>query len=174
LAVFVGFSGTLFIIKPDGGSINAWALIALFVVCVASARDLITRQIARTIPVLGISLLGSAGLAGIGLVFALWETWVFSSPQACGLVVLAAALHASATYFLVLAFRGVTVSVVSPFRYTMLLWSGLTGYLVFHEVPRESFLLGASLIVDSGLYTFYRESQTRRSLAGKIPAPTDI
>ena len=35
LAIFVGFSGTLFIIKPDGGSINAWALIALCVVCVA-------------------------------------------------------------------------------------------------------------------------------------------
>jgi drug/metabolite transporter (DMT)-like permease len=174
LAVFVGFSGTLFIIKPDGGSINAWALIALCVVCVAATRDLITRQISRTIPVLGISLLGSAGLAGIGLVFVLWETWVFPSAQACWLILLAATCHASATYFLVLAFRGVTVSVVSPFRYTMLLWSGLGGYLVFHEVPRESFLLGASLIVGSGLYTLYRESQVRRSLAGKIPARPDV
>ena len=46
---------------------------------------------------------------------------------------------------------------VAPFRYSALLWAMLLGYLVFGDVPDATMVTGASIIVLSGLYAFYRE-----------------
>jgi drug/metabolite transporter (DMT)-like permease len=54
---------------------------------------------------------------------------------------------------------------VAPFRYTALLWAMLLGYLVFGDVPDGIMVTGASIIVLSGVYTFYRESKRRRPVA---------
>jgi drug/metabolite transporter (DMT)-like permease len=164
-AIFIGFIGVLFIVRPDADAINSWALFAIAAAVFASARDLITRQIHRTVPILGISLLSSILLGAIGIAIGLTETWIMFSPRALLYVFLAAIFHSIGTYLGVVAFRGVTVSVVSPFRYTMLLWSGLGGYLVFSEVPNRSFLIGAALIVCGGLYSLHREAVTRRYLS---------
>jgi drug/metabolite transporter (DMT)-like permease len=46
---------------------------------------------------------------------------------------------------------------VAPFRYTALVWAIVIGYLVFGEVPDAMMLIGAFVIVGSGMYALYRE-----------------
>jgi drug/metabolite transporter (DMT)-like permease len=54
---------------------------------------------------------------------------------------------------------------VAPFRYGILLWAGLAGYIVFGELPDIWSLIGAILIVCSGLYALHREVVRARDLA---------
>jgi drug/metabolite transporter (DMT)-like permease len=74
---------------------------------------------------------------------------------------------------IIIAMRTGDISAVAPFRYTALLWAMLLGYLVFGDVPDALMIAGASIIVASGLYTFYREHQLgrRRPVAASTSGP---
>ncbi len=54
------------------------------------------------------------------------------------------------------------ISLVVPFRYTKLVFSGVAGYLVFYEMPNNMQLLGYVLIVLSGLLLIRREVKNLR------------
>jgi drug/metabolite transporter (DMT)-like permease len=60
------------------------------------------------------------------------------------------------------ALRTGDISAVAPFRYTALLWAMLLGYFTFGDRPDGFMLLGAAIIVLSGLYAFYRERVRNR------------
>ena len=68
-------------------------------------------------------------------------------------------------YGIVSAMRIGDASAVTPFRYTRLLFSILAGVIVFGERPDTLTLLGSSLIICSGLYTFLRERRLARMVA---------
>jgi drug/metabolite transporter (DMT)-like permease len=65
----------------------------------------------------------------------------------------------------IMALRTGDISAVAPFRYSALLWAMLLGYLVFGDVPGALMVTGASIIVLSGLYAFYRERKRHRPVA---------
>jgi drug/metabolite transporter (DMT)-like permease len=54
------------------------------------------------------------------------------------------------------------VSAVVPFRYTIILFSILSGIFVFNHFPDALTLLGIAIVTGAGLYTFYREQKVRR------------
>jgi drug/metabolite transporter (DMT)-like permease len=62
------------------------------------------------------------------------------------------------------------MSVVAPFRYIYLLTSAIGGYLMFRELPDGWTIVGALLIVGSGLYTLHREAVRRRALTATTTA----
>jgi drug/metabolite transporter (DMT)-like permease len=47
--------------------------------------------------------------------------------------------------------------VLAPFAYTQIFWMILGGYLVFGDVPTPSTLVGAAIVISSGLYVLYRQ-----------------
>ncbi len=57
------------------------------------------------------------------------------------------------------------IGFVSPFRYTILLWSIVLGILVFGDIPDFWTLVGSALVVVTGIYTCYRERNLARRLA---------
>jgi drug/metabolite transporter (DMT)-like permease len=61
--------------------------------------------------------------------------------------------------------RSGDISFVAPFRYTSLMFSLTLGFYFFGEQPDGYMAVGASLIVVSGLYAFYREKQRARTVA---------
>ena len=56
-----------------------------------------------------------------------------------------------------MAMRVGDISFTSPFRYTILIWAILLGFIVFGDIPDQWTILGSIIIVGSGVYTFYRE-----------------
>jgi len=48
-------------------------------------------------------------------------------------------------------------SALQPFNYTMLVWATLIGFLVFDDLPDHFTVIGAVIIVISGLYAWHRE-----------------
>lgn len=165
-AIAVGFVGTLFVVKPTPGAFDVWAMVGLGCACVAAVRDFVTRRIAPTTPTVLVSFLASVAAAVVGALMGPFEHWQPIAPGTLALLAVIAALLAVGHSLLVVAFRGADVSVVSPFRYTILIWAAIGGYLAFGEVPDRWAMVGAGLIVASGLYALHRETVRRRAAAG--------
>jgi drug/metabolite transporter (DMT)-like permease len=170
-AIAVGLIGTLFIVKPSAGSIDVWALVGLIAAVFSALRDLATRSISHAIPTLAVSVYGAAAVMLTGAAFGVAENWVMPSLSQWAAVAVAALFLGLGTYLIVLGFRNVDIPAVAPFRYTLLLWMGISGYFAFGEVPDRWSWVGAALIALSGLYALHRESVRRRELAATALPP---
>jgi drug/metabolite transporter (DMT)-like permease len=62
----------------------------------------------------------------------------------------------------VIAMRHGDISVVAPFRYSVIIWAMIVGYLIFGDVPDAPMLAGTAIIIATGVYTFHREHRTAR------------
>ena len=60
-------------------------------------------------------------------------------------------------------------SVVSPFEYSILLWSPLVGWLYFGEIPTTNTIIGIFIIVSSGIYIFMREKAQDQLIVTEKP-----
>src|SRR5690349_4815631 len=167
LAISAGFVGVLIIVRPGLEGFNQYSLFALGSVAFFTLRDLATRPIPAHIPSLFITLVTTVAVTVVGgiILFPLGG-WTAPSPRAWGLLALAAILVLVGYQYVIMALRTGDMSAVAPFRYTALLWAMLLGYVFFGDRPDRYMLLGASFIVLSGLYAFYRE----RQLASLRPA----
>jgi drug/metabolite transporter (DMT)-like permease len=161
-AITVGFIGTLFVVKPTPSAFDVWALLGLGAAIAAAARDLMTRHIDPGVPATIISLSASVAVTLVGLLLGIGESWRMMALSDIALVAAAAGFLGAGTYLVVIAFRDSEISLVAPFRYTLLLWSGLAGYVVFGELPDRFAIIGGVLIAASGLYALHRERIRRR------------
>lgn len=170
-AICVGLAGTLFIVKPTAGAFDAWALAGLAAALCSAARDLTTRRIDPAIPSLIVGLCGTLMVTLSGAAIGLTEQWIMPNATQWTLLAIASAFLGLGTYLVVHAFRGVEIAAVAPFRYTLLIWMGIAGYLAFGEVPDRWAFVGAALIALSGLYTLHREAVRRREVAAEALPP---
>ena len=165
LAVAVGFGGTLLIVNRAGDPAEIWPmLLALVVPVFGSYRDIVTRQLARTDPPDATMLVTTCCLlvaSAVTLPFA----WVMPDAAGLGLLVVTGLLLGLGMYLQVYAFTLGEAAVVAPFRYFILLWATIYGFLLFGDIPGARTLVGAAIIVASGLYIFFREARHKR------PAP---
>jgi drug/metabolite transporter (DMT)-like permease len=167
-AIVAGFIGVLIIVRPGLAGFNQFALLALVSVAFCALRDLATRRIPAKIPSLFVTLLTTVTVtAAGGAILVPLGGWTPPSASALGLQTLAAVLLLIGYQCIISALRSGDISAVAPFRYSALLWAMLLGYLAFGDVPDAMMVLGASIIVASGLYAFYRERIRHRALAAE-------
>lgn len=159
-AVFIGFIGILIILRPSGESFNWAALLPLGAGLAAAIRDIITRRISATE-----SSLATLHFATIAVMFTGLATaplgWSPLPVEALGLLALAGLFAGGAHFLLIETFRWAEASLVAPFKYSTLLWGVLFGFLLWGEIPEREVIIGALLLVVSGLYILRRE--TRRA-----------
>ena len=166
LAIAAGFIGVLIIVRPGVEGFNQFSLFALISVFFCAVRDLATRRIPAQVSSLFITLVTTVTvtIAGAAIIVPLGG-WTPPSSRALGLLTLAAVLLLIGYQCVIMALRSGDISAVAPFRYSALLWAMLLGYLVFGDVPDAMMVTGASIIVLSGLYAFYRERIRHRPVA---------
>ena len=158
-AILVGFIGVLVIVRPGVEGFSPYALIVAITVLFAAGRDIATRKIDPSIPPLFISSLTApaVALAGLFLDPPTSTQWVSVGIWECALLIGAASLILVAYHFIIHAMREGDISFIAPFRYSSLIVAILFGYLVFGDIPDIYIIIGALMIVASGLYTIYRE-----------------
>ena len=157
-AIVVGFTGVLIIVRPGNDGFNAYALWALASVGFCTVRDLATKRLPQSIPSLLVSSVTAALVMVCGaFLVAPMGGWSPVSLETLGLLATAAVLLLVGYQGIIMAMRTAEISYVAPFRYTALLWAILLGYLVFGDVPDGPMIVGALIVVVSGLYTLYRE-----------------
>jgi len=157
LAIIIGFSGVLIIVRPGAEGFNVFSVSAIAAVLFVTLRDLATRQLSPGIPSVLVTFLASLMVTVTGAVLSPAQAW--KPVEASGLLILfvAAVFIIFAYLFSVKAMRAGEIGFVSPFRYTVLIWAIILGYIVFGDIPDTWTLLGTAIIVATGLFTFYRE-----------------
>ena len=154
-AVLIGFLGVLIIIRPAGFA--QWAvLLPLGSAACSAFYNITTRLVARLDRVetsLFYTAVGGFLMASLAVPFA-WQT-----PELKGwaLMALTGALSGSGHFCIIQAYQRASAAILAPFSFTQLIWATLIGFLIFGDLPDGWTLLGAVIIVGSGLYVFYRE-----------------
>lgn len=160
----VGLIGVLFIIRPGSGEFSIWYLAAIAAVFFVVARDFSTRFIPRTTPSFAITFVTAIIVTVAGAVFGLTETWVVPGIVTTARLTAAAALVLIGYWCMIEAMRTAEISAVAPFRYSVVLWAMILGYVAFNEVPSVWTLAGSVIVVCAGLYTWHREREVAARL----------
>jgi len=174
-AILVGLAGVLMVVRPGMAAFDPASLFAVAAVVGLAIRDLGTRVAPKVVSSITLSAWGFAmvGLAGIALI-PTGGAPVLPSPQAAALVAAALTVGVFAYYAITAAMRVGEVAVVTPFRYTRLLFALVIAVAVFGERPDGWTLAGAAIIIASGLYTIAREHRqaraARAALSPKVAA----
>jgi S-adenosylmethionine uptake transporter len=156
-AILLGFCGVLLIVRPGPDGFSDGALYALLAVAFVTARDLTTRRMSSEVPSLTVTLLASISVTVFALICSLGVEWEPVSLSQVMLLIGAAVFILGGYSLSVMVMRVGEISFVSPFRYTGLIWAILLGWLVFGDWPDGLTLLGAVIVVGTGLFTVIRE-----------------
>jgi drug/metabolite transporter (DMT)-like permease len=162
-AIGIGFCGVVLVIRPGMDGFQPASLFAVQGVIGLAMRDVATRAAPAKISSLVLSAHGFAMLVPAGAVL-LWISGGAVAPSPTGYGLLAAALIVGVTsyYALTLSMRLGDVAVVTPFRYVRLVFALIIGVTFFEEKPNLWTLIGAAIIILSGLYIFFRERHLSR------------
>ncbi len=160
-AVAIGFVGVLIMVRPGSGVFEPAALVALaaaFGVALVfiSVRSLSKTEGSATI-VFYFTLIGS-------VVSGAFLPWHWTTPDALGLLMLVVVglLGGAAQMCLTHGLRLAPVAVVAPFEYTSLLWAAGFDVALWGRAPAAHTLIGAALVVATGLYILHRETVIAR------------
>ena len=161
VAISIGFSAVLVMVRPEGDVISLGALLALGSVVVYSFLAVLTRRLGSTESAGAMTFYSALVFLAVGLIAAPFS-WI--RPTLVGVLLMAATglLAGIAQYCLTEAFRIAPLSLVAPFEYTSLLWAMLFGFLVWGDVPTALVLVSSAVVIISGIYVLHDEKAFQR------------
>jgi drug/metabolite transporter (DMT)-like permease len=166
-ALAVGFVGVLLITHPGAGTFQIAVLLpllnALMISTVAIAiRRMSATESTETLAIYQLTLITAlnACLLPLG-----WETPSWSD---FGMIAFAGLGNGIAQYWWTKALHLAPPSAIVPFNYLSLVWATLLGLAIWGDVPTPHLLLGATVVVSSGLYILWRET-VRRKRSPPVP-----
>lgn len=162
-AIVVGFLGVVVIVRPGIGDVHPAALLSFSTMVAYAVYIIITRILSYTDSsgtTLFYSNLVGAAMLSIVVPF-VWTTP--TSWLTIGLMVLMGLCGSIGHYLLILSYRLAPTSVVAPFIYTQIVSAVAVGYIFFGDLPDRWTLIGAAIVIASGLYLIHRERLRGRS-----------
>lgn len=161
-AIGIGFIGVVVTLEPSTAMFTLPAVISIlgtgaFAFMLLSGRSL------RQTPDKALVLFQLSGAAIAGLFIAPFDWMPIQSTPQLMLLGLLGVVAMGAHMLVNRALKISDAASVAPLQYTLLLWAIFFGWLFFDEVPRPTMLVGAALIVGSGLFIFFREQQLKKT-----------
>jgi drug/metabolite transporter (DMT)-like permease len=173
LAIVGGLAGSLLIIKPSAHGFNYWAAVAFLAALSGALRDYVTVKIHATISTVEVTLMGAiftATAAGAAFLFGIGQAWKAIAINDAYFVLAMAAASLTGTVLLIQSCRIGPLYIAAAFRFMLLVWGGVAGYVVFGNVPDAWSLTGAVIIVMCALYVLYREVIRHQTIASAVPS----
>ena len=186
-AVIVGFIGVYVILNPDFNNFNFMSLtpimcalcysLTMIIIKLTSEKDSVYTQtftfyfFAMFISVIFYFTFGDGKYDTVNhpasqYIFREWFTDLENSI----LLMVATGFTASIAFILIFsAYRIASPAVISPFEYSILIWSSLSGWFFFNEIPNINTVIGMILIVSGGIYIFIREKAQDQSIVTEKP-----
>jgi drug/metabolite transporter (DMT)-like permease len=167
-AILTGLAGVLIILRPGTEGFNALALLSVGAMFALATRDLSTRAAPKTLSNLQLATIGFCSFNVAALVLLPFtEPWSIPDAQQTAFLVLAIVPTIAAYYAITAAMRIGDISVVTPFRYTRLLFGVLLGVVLFGERIDIWMAAGGTLVVASGVYTVLRDRKVSKLAAAQ-------
>ncbi len=171
LAVALGFLGVLIVTRPGGADLPAAGILFALLGAIGNGAVTVTiRQLGtseRPAVIAFWFLVAALAVGAIGMAFVATA----HAPLTWALLVFAGVIGAGAQLLLTESLHRAPVSVVVPFDYVHIVWAALLGWLIWATVPGINTVIGAALIIASGLFTAWREHRLRRP--GTAPLPVE-
>jgi drug/metabolite transporter (DMT)-like permease len=161
IAISVGFLGVLVVMRPGLGGIHPAAALTVAGTCIYAVYNITTRILARTDST-ETTLFYSNVVGFVVMSFMLPFVWSTpSDPVVMIVMIVIGAFGALGHFLLIAAHRLAPAPILAPFIYSQLVWMVALGYFVFGDVPNRWTLIGASIVIASGLYLLLRERKVR-------------
>ena len=157
MAVLSGFAGMLIIVRPGAPNFEWFLLLPICAAVFAAFRDIITRKISGSETSIAI-LFWSTIIVTFASLLALPLGWHRLNWADAGLFFINGILNAGAHFLIIEALRYGEAALISPFRYSALLWSILFGLVIWNHIPDTWVFLGSAVIAVSGIYMINRTS----------------
>lgn len=174
VAIGVGLSGVLWMLKPGGTALNLYGAIGALASAVAYAfASVSVRVMTRTESTVSlvfwflVLLTVFAGLLSL-------RGWVPIRPDHWPWLALLGVFGALGQQFITEAFRNAPASVIAPFEYTAMLWAVGIDWVFWNTWPANRIWLGAALVIACGLYLIWRERQQSHEIAAAGVADTPV
>jgi drug/metabolite transporter (DMT)-like permease len=162
--LLLGFVGVLIVSNPGAETFQIGALFALgnavlYGSVTAAVRGMTATESAETLTLYQLVLLTAF--------FALLLPFGWTTPTLAdvGWIVFNGASNAVGQYWWTRALHLAPASAITPFFYLSLVWASILGFAVWGEVPTISLVIGSAVVVASGLFLLWRESNARRGVA---------
>ena len=156
-AICIGFLGVLVIIRPGSNGFHPAIFLSIFNAFLYAAFNLMTRRLASSDHPISTQL---ASAAVPSLLLAPFAIWFWQTPDGWfmwSLILLTGLTGGLGHTASALAHRYATAAVLGPFLYQQIIYMAIGGWLVFGQIPDSAVVLGAVIVVCSGLYLLWRE-----------------
>jgi drug/metabolite transporter (DMT)-like permease len=170
IAVGMAFAGVLLIIQPGFKSFDWPLLLPLGGAALWAGYQILTRLVARDDSTATSMIWSSLVAFVVATPFAPFG-WQWPTAWAWTLMLGVAAIGAVAHYALIKAFDYAEAGAVQPYSYTLLVWVTVLGVVIFGDVPDGWTIVGAGIVVASGLYAWHhdRKEEKRRTATAATP-----
>ena len=157
LAIIIGFLGVTIIVRPGVDSFSVYSLYAIAAVFCVTIRDIATRKLSKDVPTSLVALITGVAITLYGAIMLPSVAWIPLTATHWFLLTLAAIAIVFGYVFSVLAMRTGETSFIAPFRYTAMIWAIGLGIILFNDWPDNLTLLGTTIVIATGIYSFHRE-----------------
>ncbi len=186
-AIFVGFVGVYIVLNPDFENFNLMNLApvgcALFyatsmtITKITSDKDNVYTQMIHL-------YIGAIIISGLFFIFTgdgrfntftdptfqfIFREWFTNPTAAWPLIIVMGVAATFSFYFVFSAYHIASPSAVSLFEYSLIIWSIITGYLIFNDIPSIRTFIGVILIISAGIYIYIREKTKEQYIATENP-----
>lgn len=159
LAVVVGLMGVLIVLRPGSAELSLGHLAALGAAVTGSINSLIVRKIGgeeRSAVLMIWPMMASFVVTGATMPF----VYVPMPLAHLALTGVIAGLGFIAALLVIVAYRAAPAVIVAPMQYSQIIWAALYGAFFFNERPDSWTIVGALVIIFSGVYIVLREGQS--------------
>ena len=186
-SIFVGFSGTLLIIKPEFNDINIYMLFPIIAAATyalsmtlakkTSKNDNLFQQtfhiyIGAFVGGSAISILLHNSDFNLSIFYILSNPWVLNDLQFIGLILFISITGSLGIFCLIAAYRVGSPLVNSITEYVHLIFAIIIGIIIFSEVPDINSFIGIFLIMVSGIFVVFRENKREELVVAKTTLRT--
>jgi S-adenosylmethionine uptake transporter len=160
LVAILGFIGAIIVINPFHVSFNAASLLLLIAALLFSGLDIINKKFVPQETMLSMLFYSSLTIVILSIGPALYY-WSPTNLHDLLLLFILGCFANLILFCILKAFALSEASALAPFRYVELLFSGISGWILFHEIPTLHTLIGAAIIIPSTLTLVYYENRNR-------------
>ena len=186
-AIFVGFIGVYIILNPNFSDFDYMKLApvacalcystSMTITKITSDKDNVYTQMIHL-------YLGAILISILFFIFAgkgqfnnftdptfqfIFREWFTNPSYAWPFIAVMGCIGAVAFYFILNAYSIASPSVVSLYEYSLIIWSILTGYFLFNNIPTLRTFIGVSIIIGAGLYIYLRERAKDQMIVTDTP-----
>lgn len=158
LAVMVGLVGVIVVLRPGTSELGLGHIAGLTAAVFSALASIIMRKIGpdeRTAVLMLYPMAANFVVMGVLLIF-VYQPMPLEHLGGIGIVSLFGFV---AGLLLIAAYRKGDAAIVAPMQYSQILWATAYGYVFFGESVDMPTVIGAGIIVASGIYIVMRESR---------------